>query len=456
MILIDNVKYSCLECIRGHRSTLCRHHTRPLLQVRSKGRPNLLFPYGNKNYRIAVFAQEVDAGEKTQAQNCKTTPVVILKASNKHVIDVTNGQILGRYDDLQREKAQTPVIGPENFVVSSSCCSAAVSKVRKTCSCDQKKVLRLKILRSYITKKMLPDMHASQIPPLNSSNEANIPQDAQKLTATHSCSPHLDTQPTLKMEEKNTVPYMPRSCPSATTNFSERNSSRTMEQEVQYSFRAQGYDLMQLPQTLPTYLGSSSNDVSNKLQPQGLANANGSSDLSHLHDRNGILGEPGVFQVISVPSCSVLGSCGCSSDCSCASCSIHNPAAKTQDPLTFLNNDSQYGSNLLLKLEPPMDTGETYARELPRDLGQYSSYLAQLSGYDANPPPFLSELQMELQTALQGGSQYAPKQSLQSDLSPCSCPDDECFCRNCEKHGIIDGYKLDDIFGTVSNSHNGD
>ncbi|GEQ72011.1 hypothetical protein JCM33374_g5697 [Metschnikowia sp. JCM 33374] len=156
MILIENTKFACSECIRGHRSTSCRHHMRPLLQVRSKGRPNLLFPYGNRNYRVAVFAQEIEVGDEIESrkpnEDCKNTPVVILKASNKHVIDLTNGQIMGPYNEVENDN--TPVIRPENFVNSSSCCATSVSKVRKNCECNQKKVSRSKILRSYITKKM--------------------------------------------------------------------------------------------------------------------------------------------------------------------------------------------------------------------------------------------------------------------------------------------------------------
>lgn len=58
MILIDGVKYACMECVRGHRSSSCKHHQRPLLQVRSKGRP-VEYANGNPNHRVAVFAEEI-------------------------------------------------------------------------------------------------------------------------------------------------------------------------------------------------------------------------------------------------------------------------------------------------------------------------------------------------------------------------------------------------------------
>ncbi|KAI8381311.1 copper fist DNA binding domain-containing protein [Radiomyces spectabilis] len=39
MIIIDNVKYACITCIKGHRSSQCTHKDRQLLPIRPKGRP---------------------------------------------------------------------------------------------------------------------------------------------------------------------------------------------------------------------------------------------------------------------------------------------------------------------------------------------------------------------------------------------------------------------------------
>ncbi|KAI8329140.1 copper fist DNA binding domain-containing protein [Chlamydoabsidia padenii] len=39
MIVIDNVKYACTACIKGHRSSQCSHTDRPLSAIRRKGRP---------------------------------------------------------------------------------------------------------------------------------------------------------------------------------------------------------------------------------------------------------------------------------------------------------------------------------------------------------------------------------------------------------------------------------
>ena len=39
MVIIDDKKYSCKACIRGHRASSCKHTDRELVPVRPKGRP---------------------------------------------------------------------------------------------------------------------------------------------------------------------------------------------------------------------------------------------------------------------------------------------------------------------------------------------------------------------------------------------------------------------------------
>lgn len=39
MVLIDNKKFACQTCIKGHRSTSCTHTDRPLSEIKRKGRP---------------------------------------------------------------------------------------------------------------------------------------------------------------------------------------------------------------------------------------------------------------------------------------------------------------------------------------------------------------------------------------------------------------------------------
>ncbi|KAA1474459.1 hypothetical protein DENSPDRAFT_931674 [Dentipellis sp. KUC8613] len=38
-VLIDDKKYACEACIKGHRSSSCKHNDRPLFEIKKKGRP---------------------------------------------------------------------------------------------------------------------------------------------------------------------------------------------------------------------------------------------------------------------------------------------------------------------------------------------------------------------------------------------------------------------------------
>lgn len=169
MILIDDAKYSCLECIRGHRSSLCRHHSRPLLQVRSKGRPNTTAT-GNPNHRIAVFAEEIASEKRLPlppppvAGKClKNGPIVILKSSPKHVFDIETGQIVGRYSESDDHellaRPPPPVINNDSFIVTSTCCTTdGVTKKDKSCGCctnkTRKNINKSKILNTYLKKRL--------------------------------------------------------------------------------------------------------------------------------------------------------------------------------------------------------------------------------------------------------------------------------------------------------------
>ncbi|KAJ7714138.1 transcription factor [Mycena metata] len=39
MVLISSKKYACETCIKGHRSSACKHTDRPLFEIKKKGRP---------------------------------------------------------------------------------------------------------------------------------------------------------------------------------------------------------------------------------------------------------------------------------------------------------------------------------------------------------------------------------------------------------------------------------
>ncbi|KAJ6560966.1 copper fist DNA binding domain-containing protein, partial [Mycena sp. CBHHK59/15] len=38
-VFVNNKKFACESCIKGHRSSSCLHTNRPLFEVKRKGRP---------------------------------------------------------------------------------------------------------------------------------------------------------------------------------------------------------------------------------------------------------------------------------------------------------------------------------------------------------------------------------------------------------------------------------
>lgn len=444
MILIDGIKFSCLECIRGHRSTLCRHHMRALLQVRSKGRPNVM-SRSNKNHRIAVFAEQIADDPDELPGNCKDTPVVILKASDKHVIDVSNGQIVGPYAEYE---SGTPVISAESFVNSSPCCSQGVSKVRKSCSCNQKKVLKHKILDSYLKKRQpgqLSDLSGKRngllgkadrgsccgsktsIPKPKSCCDTKEEPGSTEILAATPMENGLHHHDLAKNGENKNNKVGPNGVAEAGNGIAANGKPND-----RIKFEPQLYNPVSFryEQPMAENIDFASFAALEKATNAPGVNANGSN--GSLRDSstpstalgNIVRSEDEVFEVINVESCSIPGSCRCSDDCSCPNCIVHNNAPAKSDALRFLNNDAQYCSNLVLTL-----AGNKRFREdplLPRDLLSYTAFLHQLIGED-NESGLVSP---------------------QNEEEKCSCADDSCFCSNCEKHGIIEGYRLDDLFGS--------
>lgn len=472
MILIDGAKFSCLECVRGHRSSLCRHHTRPLLQVRSKGRPNVVVSTGNKNHRIAVFAEEIASSPEPTGSNCKNVPVVILKASDKHIIDLSSGQIVGPYnEEEQKNHMGKPVIRAESFVNSSACCSQGVSKVRKQCSCNQKLVSKSKILSTYISKRLLNSdigrLRKSQIGPnaagaccAGKKEERRVKEAGKALCCAKQekslcCAKQEKSLCCSKKEEK------PMSCSNMATNASDSNEFKVKEEPYSDTSDASSIGTVSEPQlAFPQF------------KPQLLEFQDPIQNFPYNHSLQPTMAQPApkeVFEVIPVPSCSILGSCSCSSDCQCPNCVVHNNNAPQAPNLEYLNNDTQFGSNLILtsskdgsfhyqdrlanSIPNPVDqdiqsgeVGTHYPLAQNNDAYQQQSQEQLLR--DGNFPNgnFRDAASMEFIQLLLTPSMLQGEVSSTDQGDSCTCADDACFCQNCETHGIIEGYRLDDIF----------
>lgn len=123
MILVDGEKYACQQCIRGHRSSTCKHIQRPLVLVRSRGRP-----LTDSSQRIAIFAEEItNENEKKEAlkneNNIKNNFLAAKKIITEHATV---------YSSSKNEIKQEPPVNSER----SYCCSKIKPKqeLKQTCS----------------------------------------------------------------------------------------------------------------------------------------------------------------------------------------------------------------------------------------------------------------------------------------------------------------------------------
>lgn len=357
MILIDENKYACVECIRGHRSTSCRHYSRPLLQVRSKGRPNV-YANGNPNHRVAVFAQEV-------GDDCKKSPVIVLKSSAKQVIDVVTGEIVGPY----KEDNGGPYIRSDSFVNTSLCCNSMKSS-GKGCSCN-KKVNKSKILKRWVKGK----------------EQDKVSSAKMKLIMDKIYGGEMNWDNPLKNEGWDVI--------------KQEDDGR----DAQLSEHINDKHIKDIPLNEHLINGVSNGSVSTLPSVHGLQKSHcdpASFGPSYKPSAfpvpfqnqplDSTLGwQKQLFDIVSVPSCSIPGSCGCGDDCKCDGCVQHGNAPGG-----------------------PAKEGPTIATATLNDL--YNDVVFTTNTNDIDSPN-----------------------------DECVCLDG-CECANCEKHGIINGFKLDELF----------
>ncbi|CCH42234.1 Metal-binding activator 1 [Wickerhamomyces ciferrii] len=162
MILVDGEKYACVQCIRGHRSSTCKHSQRALVQVRSRGRPSL-----NAGHRIAV----------TESQLVLSRDEVTIQDSNGNI---QNG---GAKQKL-KEKSKSPQ--PESLPVKS-CCSSKVKSPEPQPSTKEKEDEEVPVPKSSCCSSKPKSQESLNLPPVSSSS-SSLSSTVDKPTDSSSCS----------------------------------------------------------------------------------------------------------------------------------------------------------------------------------------------------------------------------------------------------------------------------
>lgn len=444
MILIDDAKYSCMECIRGHRSSLCRHHTRPLLQVRSKGRPNV-HANGNPNHRIAVFAEEIDKNNSNSTGNnkgnCenKKTPVVILKASPKQVIDLNNGRIIGPYqEDItidESSKPPLPIINSNSFINTTSCCLNGISKPKKSCGCcsnkTNKNINKLKILKTYLKKHMKPENECKfveysnliQIKKENDDEDQNRGSKHSIVIDNDNDKDNGKTKPA-----NDSLLYDVVKIPSCSIPGSCGCDSNCA---CEGCFVHGNVNVNELNNNQFSNLINYANNNEIRMPQNIMSNyANKLSDMTHGQMYNGI-------------------SKGITNSGADMNNVFANNILETNNSTIYANSHSHLGNfeneDLLTSSTNSTSTNLTQ----PNDMSMLNGQMYNLQTDISQQHPNQNHSQRLMQAPLQGyGQEQAPGgPQIEKDIESktCSCSND-CDCFNCETHGIINGMKLDDIF----------
>ncbi|OBA28885.1 copper-fist-domain-containing protein [Hanseniaspora valbyensis NRRL Y-1626] len=109
MILYENEKYSCVKCIRGHRSTSCKHIDRVLIKVNKRGRKNA----EGKSLNNTFHSNNISANNEDV--------IVVEELSNVNISKKEEAVSISSYSEQSYIKVENDDISTKGSV--SSCCN---------------------------------------------------------------------------------------------------------------------------------------------------------------------------------------------------------------------------------------------------------------------------------------------------------------------------------------------
>lgn len=101
MVLINDKKYACATCIKGHRVSSCTHTERPLFEVKKKGRPSTQ----------CQFCKEKRKGSK--GSGSVHTAVSISEEETNHGRGAMADRLQCQCGDLKAASRKASVAAPE-------------------------------------------------------------------------------------------------------------------------------------------------------------------------------------------------------------------------------------------------------------------------------------------------------------------------------------------------------
>ncbi|KAG5519317.1 hypothetical protein PMAC_001942 [Pneumocystis sp. 'macacae'] len=109
MVYINNIKYACSSCIRGHRSSLCDHENRQLFEIKRKGRPvSQCLPISSARAKRSFRAKCLCKDYIGKVKEFSDSQKLVFKTSKKnHKIVLETTEDKGVHEGVRKNKTFT-------------------------------------------------------------------------------------------------------------------------------------------------------------------------------------------------------------------------------------------------------------------------------------------------------------------------------------------------------------
>lgn len=446
MILVEGDKYACEQCIRGHRSSTCKHIKRRLVLVRSRGRP-----LTDSTRRIAIMAEQLPPG-KVKVENAPSSR----KSTKNHDSCCGNHNSDSDCDHGRRR-------------TKCSCCARASLRAQRSCGSSCSKC-----------SSSSPSTATSS----SSSSSSSFNASASSQTSAGSCGCDSKNSVFILKASTRRVYNVDKSSlklldpvaevPTKQVGLELIHNLSKMNHHGKPMCRSKNFKtgeiLMDFHRPGVSSMGSCCGESRVSKPGQGNCRccaAKKVGKLRKLQNNPLSFAPPQDIHPIkteassSVPSaqptpeaqpydlfladfCSVPGTCTCDPDnCQCPNCTEHNVHAKTQK---FTIEELFDQCNVSGVNSQPVDSSTVLADGITSSFSAPNNNVISFGQVGVQKVPLDTEAQINnsltnLDRSILNGSS---PDSTNDSVSECLCEPDECACYNCEAHGIVNGIRLSD------------
>lgn len=455
MILVDGDKYACQQCIRGHRSSSCKHIQRPLVLVRSRGRPST-----DSSQRIAIFAEEIkDEEERVQIlknennQKNNLMPARLVTKEKKEDSCCSKIGNSKNHTDIKKEQVQIKELEQARSTKKTTChCCRGVSTPM---GCRKKTpvfVLKAAKRQVYNVEKESLKLLDPVVEIPNSKVGLDIIRQVSKSRKMHSCR---DARGNLKKEVIQKIVddrAHERACCS--------RPNVPVDNVTKLSLGSNGlFHQFKLPINKNPKVGEGASCckkepsrnfmqenifdnlqenknryMTSNLDQLGIDGSSYITSCASEKDNNAASHNSLLYDLYVADNCVVPGSCSCEPEsCSCPGCAEHG---KYKD------------SNLSIKQQFEQFPFPTKNASPPDNVIENEQHVKPFGQVAIQPsiPQFEQSFLKFLHDASNNVSinNESDSNSQSTDADECYCQPNECCCFNCIPHGIINGVRISD------------